>query len=117
MLTFKGRAIEMARGDTGMIPVLKKENGIPVQFKKGDLVTFGVKRNAYQEDFDILVQVRMNGSEEIAQIHLTHEDTLIRAGQYLYGIRVRSVNNNIVDTVLIEGRFILKQGVTDNDNL
>lgn len=117
MLTFKGRAIEMARGDTGVIPVLKKENGIPVTFKKGDLVTFGVKRNVHQEDFDILVQVTMDGSEEIAQIHLSHTDTMIRAGQYLYGIRVRSVEDITVDTVLIEGKFILKHGVTDNDNL
>lgn len=78
----------------------------------GDKVTFTV----VDSDYNVKIQkiVTDFSSEGAATIFLSTADTALDASSYIYDIQVDTQDGR-VDTVVGPAKFIVKNGVTDND--
>ncbi len=108
MLTIEKGTIKIVQGDTGSFTIIL-DNYV---FVSGDKVYFTVKKKA--TDIEPLIQKVMyplDGATQVVIDFLNSDTQTLIDGKYLYDIQL-SLNNGVIDTIVLPSPFIVIGGVT-----
>lgn len=87
--------LEIIKGDNAIFQL----DLLNYAFEEGDIVTFSVKRNKYENDYLINIQ-SYNNSNNIAKFFISEELSNIDPGHYFYDIELKSFDG-MIDTVIL----------------
>lgn len=96
------KKIEIAQGDTAKFDVTFND----YEYQSGDSLLFQVRKNV--DDLSALISKTISPATE--HIELTANDTNLEIGEYRYGVRVTTVDGEVV-TVVENSTFEVVKGV------
>ena len=103
------KSIEITRGDTAYLTV-----SIPdYKFKVNDIIKFGVKKRASDEEFLFLKTIEITEEAEAAVVKISPEDTKeANFGSYVYDVEFIDGITKDVNTIITINSFVILKEVS-----
>lgn len=103
------KSIEITRGDTAYLTV-----SIPdYKFKVNDIIKFGVKKRASDEEFLFLKTIEIAEETEAVAIKILPEDTKKATfGNYIYDVEYTNGQTGDVNTIITINNFVILKEVS-----
>lgn len=85
------QSIEIVRGTSNTLAIAVTDaNSNPYTLQAGEVIVFGVKKNASDEDY-VLLKTATQGADGVYNIEINPEDTAgVEPGEYVYDVGLES---------------------------